>query len=584
MSRLRLGCWAWALAAALTALLAAQPISADASDEGASWRFAPAEAPPAPPGVEPSKFPTALGGVSDIEFWSPNRGLLMTSGNALVSAGLYAYDGRSWHQLSTVCGASDGRIAWAGPDEFWTISNQRSGQLVVGGYGNSLEDVSLCHFANGQVVGSYAMPVEQPDSYRPMNAAACDGPDDCWFGGELGQGTNSGAFHLYWNGSALSVVYSPQDHAIASMALQDGQLYESVQIAPEDTYTSKEKAGNPPLLHTIEPSDPSEVFHNVFPTEAGCVGYCPTLPSYGTDAHGRPVAPDTLSGFALSSDWSQSGDGPQVPQLWALAGHDTTRPPSNEGIAHPLVLRLSGQEWTQAVPNLASFEAGEDPLGIAADPGEQAAWITIQSEDSVAHVDLLSAAEGGGKWEISERAQLGPEQGVGARGVAGPISCPAPHECWMATNEGWLFHLTDGAQPETDTDPFFDGQDGVIAYRPPDNGVPEVLPDTAPEENSLQDQQPPVVATTTAPIAESKVTPKKKALLSHVHTRLLRGDLLELTFTLSGSAHVQLLASRHGSVVARTRKETLRKGSHSLEVRLNPQRWPTKLDLHATAA
>lgn len=575
---------AWALPVALALLLTLVPGAARASDEGASWQFAPAEAPPPPAEVEPSPFPAALGDVGDISFWAPNRGLLITAGNAFVPAGLYAYDGVSWHQLSTVCGATDGRIAWAGPDEFWTISDQRPGQISANGAKPvNDEDVSLCHFLNGQVVGSYALPVEQPNSYRPMDAAACDGPDDCWFGGQLGETQDSGAFHLYWNGSTLSVVYSPRDHAIASMAVDQGEIYESVQLAPGDSYGS-ESVTTPPLLHTIITSDPSEVFHAKFPIEAGCAGFCSTLPDYGTNASNQPVAPDTLAGLSLSSDWSPSGEGPTAPQLWAVAGPDRTNPSAGQGDAHPVALRYSNEEWTQIVPNLASFEAGEDPIGVAADPGEQAAWVTIASADGAAHVDLLSST-GGDEWSVSEHVELGPEQGVGPRGEAGPVACPSAHECWLATSKGWLFHLTDGTQLASDDDPFFDGRDGVITYRPPDNGVPEVLPDEAPEDDSLANQQPapPVVAPATSTTPGVKET-AKKALVSRVRTRLLKGDVLELTFTLSGRAHVQLLASRHGRVVARSRRETLRRGGHTLKLVLNPKRWPTKLDLHATAA
>jgi hypothetical protein len=575
---------AWVLPVALALLVTLSPGAAHASDGGASWQFAPAEAPPPPAGTAPSPFPAALGAVGDISFWAPNRGLLITAGNGFVPAGLYAYDGVSWHQLSTECGATDGRIAWAGPDEFWTISDQRPGQIIANGTNSApLRDVSLCHFLNGRIVGSYAMPLEQPNSYRPMDAAACDGPDDCWFGGLLGETPDSGAFHLYWNGSTLSAVYSQQDHAISSMAVDQGEIYESVQLAPGDSY-GNESVTNPALLHTIVASDPSEIFHSKFPIEAGCADFCPTLPNYGTNASNQAVAPDTLGGLALSSDWIPSGEGPAAPQLWAVAGPDSTGPRSGQGDAHPVALRYANEEWTQIVPNLANFEAGEDPIGVAADPGEQAAWVTIASDDGAAHLDLLSSTSGEGKWSISERVDLGPEQGVGAHGEAGPIACPAAHECWLVTSQGWLFHLTDGVQLANDGDPFFDGQDGVITYRPPDNGVPEVLPDEAPEDSSLANQQsapPPVMPTTSATPGLKEVP--KKALVSHVRTRLLKGHVLELTFTLNGRAHVQLVASRHGSVVARSRRETLRKGAHTLKVALNPKRWPTKLDLHATA-
>jgi hypothetical protein len=597
-----------AAVAVVLAFTVASP-RANASDDGSSWQFAPAQAPPPPTGAQSSPFPVALGQVGDIEFWSPNRGVLITAGNGLVSAGVYAYDGVSWHQLSNVCGGHAGRIAWAGPDEFWTISDQRPGQVTPTGAATSgLWDVSLCHFQNGQVVGSYAMPLEQPDSYLPMDAAACEGPEDCWFGGALGKAPNSGAFHLYWDGTVLSVLYSPQDHAVASMAVDQGQIYESVQLAPGDAYTSGESQTNPPLLQTIVATDPEDAFHSLFPTDTQdptCGAFCPPLPEYGLAAGGQPVAPDTLSGLALSSDWSPSGDGPSAPQLWAVAGADSTRPPAGEGEAHPIALRYSlgsseGQLtgiWTQIVPDLASFETGEEPMGIAADPGEEAAWVTIGSEDGFAHVDLLSSADGGQAWAISEREELGPDQGIGSRGGAGPISCPAAHECWLATSEGWLFHLTDGVQLTQDSDPFFDGADGVISYRPRDNGVPEELPDQPPEDDSLANQQPPAptpspptldaepsAKTTTAAALAVKVRSRVVREQTRVHGKLVDEDVLELTFTLVAKAHVQLLASRSGHVVAKTARQTLRKGRHTLKLTLNPRRWPTKLNLHATAA
>lgn len=580
--------WAPAPLIALALLAAATPTAARASDDGASWRFAPAEAPPPSPGVSPSPFPTAVGDVGDISFWSPNRGLLITAGNEFVPAGLYAYDGVIWHQLSKVCGGHDGRIAWAGPDEFWTISDQRPGQITANGASSYLYwDVSLCHFEDGQVVGSYALPVDQPDSYRPMDAAACDGPDDCWFGGELGEAPDSGAFHLYWNGSSLSVEYSPQDHAVTSMAVDAGQIYESVQIAPGDSYGS-ESVTNPLLLHKLVASDPSDPFHGVEPLARTCVALCTPLPEYGEGAGGKTVAPDTLGGFALSSDWSQSGEGPASPQLWAVAGSDSTRPSENQASAHPIVLRyveeglgFPDEGWTQVVPNLTTFAAGEDPQGVAADPGEEAAWVTVASEDEDAHVDLLSAADGGG-WSISERDLLGPEQGVGPLGDAGPIACPGPHECWLASDQGWLFHLTNGNQLPADTDPFFDGAVGVIAYRPPDGGVPEETPEESVEGEAAVSQPLPEPAVVTTAPKPALTTTNKKALVSKVHTRLLRGDVLEMSFSLSSSAHVQLVALRHGVVVARTSRQTLRRGSHTLALKLDARRWPTKLSVRAT--
>jgi hypothetical protein len=572
------------------AVLLLTPAATRADDQGASWTFAPAAAPEPPSGVAPSPFPTALGPVGDIEFWAPDRGVLITAGNQLVPAGLYAYDGVSWHQLSSVCGGTHGRIAWAGPDEFWTISDQRPGQVTPVNQPFLFDDVSLCHFQNGHVVGSYAVPVAQPDSYRPMDAATCAGPADCWFGGALGVGSGSGAFHLHWNGEALSVLYSPQDHAIASMATDQGQIYESVQLEPGDSYTdsqgNEESSSDPPLLHTLVSADASNPFHDVFAADTqdpDCGEFCPPLPEYGSET----VDPETLGGFALSTDWSPSGEGPGSTQLWAIAGPDRFgRPPEGRTTASPIALRLTSKGWTQVIPDLAILGPGEDPTGVAADPDENAAWITIASEDETAHVEELSSPDAGQTWEVSERDLLGPGPGVGSRGQAGPIACPAAHDCWLATTTGWLYHLTDGSQPAADSDPMFDGGDPVITYRPPDDGLPEVLPDQPPPDDSLANQPPAAEDVTGGPSTEQPLptTGTAKALLSHVHSRLLRHDVLELSFTLTGTAHVQLLASRHGRVVARTRKQTLRKGKHALKLQLNTSAWPTKLDLRATPA
>src|SRR5262249_41452525 len=148
-------------------------------------RFEPVLAPKLAGGPE-SNVPIPLGKVGAIEFWAPNRGLLITAGNPpTVPPGVWAYNGREWHELAEVCGASDGRIAWAGPEEFWTISDGRPGQVGIEGGRPPLEDNTLCHFDAGQVVGSYASLAFRLDSYQAMHAAGCLSPSDCWFAGDV---------------------------------------------------------------------------------------------------------------------------------------------------------------------------------------------------------------------------------------------------------------------------------------------------------------------------------------------------------------------------------------------------------------
>jgi hypothetical protein len=573
---------------ALLTLGALAPASAAQGE--ATWQFAPAEAPPAAPGSPQQSFGVPLGRVGAISFWSPNRGLLIdegtagcrtTTATAGVPCGLYAYNGRGWHLLSTVCGAGEGRIAWAGPDDFWTISDQRAGQVTKSTV--NPRSVSLCHFDEGKVVASYATPFELPNSYRQMDAAACVSETDCWFGGQLGVPPNTGAFHLHWDGQKLTAVYSPEDHAVSSMAVDGpGALLESVEINPNaigDDF-SGENAAHPFVLHQIDSSG----FHGLLIEDPSCAQLmaCPPLPNY------EGAAPSSIAGFSLSSDYGAAGAGPE-PQLWAAAG----LPAGSHSAAHSIVLRYSHGSWTQALDvnhagaAKADLEAGLQQ--VAAEPGQPAAWVTADPKDEQeAHVDRLSvngtASPADDTGTVTQKDVLGEAQHVGQLGGAGPIACPAPNDCWLATSRGWLFHLTEvpsepsiaAGYPE-DGDPNFSG---VISFRPADEGVPQLPPNEPPPDTS-QANQLPVPLKPPEPTAETPVF-SQRALVVGLHSRIVHRYTLELTFKLVASAHVQLIARRHHRAVAQTARKTLQAGKRKLMLRLNPHRWPNELDLKAT--
>ncbi len=579
---------------ATLALLLGPLAPAHADSTHPVWEFAPALAPPPPPGVAPSPYPTLpLGPVGDIEFWTPNRGLLITAGSpggTPVKMGVYAYNGVDWHQLSTECGGTDGRIAWAGPEEFWTIADQRAGQVLANGSSAALADVSLCHFQNGQVVGSYAMPLGTPTSYLPMDAAACLSSSECWFAGNLGEYPNSGSFHLHWNGQTVTAVYDSDphdDHAVTSMAGYEGTLYEGVQLAGTDEFGGL-GAAQTPLLHTIEASVNStfsDVFLKSSPTCTG--GLCPSLPEYGTDD------PDALSGLRLSSDGGLSGDPPAQTQMWAAAW--PLEGFSDYASAEPIVLHCGSDStygeseatedcdsnvWAQAPSTL--LPAGQQLTDIAVEPGGDSAWVTLRSHDGRAHLARIVASEQPGEqtMQIGEQATLGLGGELaedGDRGNATVISCPAANDCWLATDQGWLYHLTiPGSTLPEDTDPNFQG---IITYRPPDHGIPQLIADVAPPDDSLANQPPPLppLPPPTTPAA----TYTTKQLVTNVHSRLIHRFTLALSFTLAAQAHVQLVATRKGQLVAHTARETLKGGRHTLMLRLNAHRWPTKLNLRA---
>lgn len=508
-----------------------------------------------------------LGEVGDLECWNgqANRCLLITAGNAGVAAGIFAYDGSGWYRYSTVCGGHEGRIAWAGPTEFWTISDQQpAGQIPLpGGTLEPYWNVSLCHFKDGQVVASYGEAVTSATAYRHMLAAACNGPGDCWFGGERLSTTtsvNPGAFHLHWNGSALTAVPSPTEAAeladpgrsVTGIAYHDGSFYEGVDVAEGDVPNAAEElVPQPSFVHRIDPGAPE-----------------PFEPLFGEGSFFLGGEATELDGFHLTGADSED--------LWAIAG--------SSGEATPLVLRLTetGLARLALTDPEGLLEAETQVRSAAAEPGENAAWVALKQRgeplDPLTNPARLARIDGDGVVGPQVSLPLAGEQfggeAVGRKGLAGPISCPGPEQCWMATRRGWLFHL--GADPAPQADPALHV---LISSRPPDNSLPSIPPLELPEDDSgselepsEQEELPP----------EFEPAPKRKpALVSRIKQKMVGETVLELSFTLSAKAQVWLVGRRAGSVVAKTPRRTLAKGRRSVRVRLNPDRWPTKLDLKA---
>jgi len=598
-----IGCALAALgaAAAAAAALTLGPTSAFAS---ATWRYEPAPAPPPPPGAAPAPYPVPLGEVGQISFWAPNRGLLITGGEGAAPPGLYAYDGSGWHLLSSVCGGGKGRIAWAGPDDFWTIADQREGQTIPGvNVSDQLHARSLCHFVDGSVVGSYAMPLGEARSYQPMDAAACFSPDDCWFAGADGEGLERGSFHLHWDGSSVTASYDTSAHAVTGMAAFGGRLYEGLAIGQGDALLPGEEATQPAVLRSIAPSGAQQ------PCEGGVSLFC-NVSAYWEAAqqplplYPRGVAPTELVGFELSSDGSPTGAG--AGQLWAGANPLSHTPAGLPPAALTIMREDARGNWEQILPKLeANGTAAPSPFeaatlagstsyinptlfsqpgagSIAPVPGGDSAWLSLNYDyspnDSYAVVALLKA-----NGEASIDRLPSPEEPVGFRGNAGPIACAAADDCWMATTEGWLFHLSDGAPLERNSDPFFDGEDGVIEYRPPDSGIPGVYPDGFAEDDSLANQkaasEPQAPPPPPAPPAKVR---RAKPLLSRVKSAFHHHRVLVVSFTLSARARVQLIARRRRHVVAKTRAHLMPPGRHSLSLAFNRAHWPTGIQFEAS--
>jgi len=537
-----------------------------AAAEEATWRLEQPKPPPPPAGVAEANSPIGLGKVGDIEFWAPNRGLLITAGNAeTIPSGVWAYNGREWHELATECGASDGRIAWAGSEEFWTVSNGRPGQASEseGGGLPPLEDNTLCRFSGGHIVASYAHPAFQEDSYLAMHAAACINDTDCWFGGDQLLEPQIGAFQLHWNGSTLEAQPYPEEgHAIEDMRVFEGHLYESVRLSQGDRET--EPRAEPPVVHRINPEDVIPTFE---PEEL--------IPLYGPGE-----APTELDFLHLSA-----GEG----ALWAAGGAARA---SGPGVT--IDVRSEG-DWTQligpkTIPSGEELFPSERPMAIAAEPGSADAWVALEPLKAGSSPQKALVARVSSQGTVSEAQSLPSSQeeaeGVGPKGPAAKLSCPAANDCWLVTSEGWLFHLTTPAgrqaeQGNPDTDPAFSG---LITFRPGDQGLPQVVQDAPPEDDSGLVEAPPSYGGAFAESAgaqrESRVA---LPLLSELHSRLVHGTTLELRFHLAVKARIRLIAKRKKQVVASTPTHTFGGGSRKLLLRLERRRWPTNLDLETHA-
>jgi hypothetical protein len=525
--------------AALAAALATALVPSPAQAAEPIWRL---EQPPPPAGV-PFKVP--LGAPGDLSFWEANRGLLTVEGNSTIPPGIFSWNGREWHQLATVCGGpgDTARIAWAGPTEFWVVS-----EPSLPRHGSGL---ALCRFKDGQVVGSWSTRPDASDPFRQMMSATCNGPNECWFGG-IGDkdalGEQIGAFHLHWDGTDLETVYGPQGRGVSDMEFHRGELFESTLVgrSPEnrtDPVTLGEPESIPHLIHLIE-NGPS--FSND-----------PFLPAPQKD-----VPPDGTELLALDSDDTD---------LWAVGGGAASGPSAPPGGAvarEPLAVRMVGNEFKELNLPDALFDSADRFGDVAAIPGAGEAMATVvpfaerRSTNSKATVARI---EPDGATVVTRL----PAAGAG-RGSAARIACPAVNECWMVTWAGWLFHYSDGTPLALDTDPAFQG---TIEFRP-NESAEQFIPDRLPVDDSQLFAPPPLELTPNAvkPARVHRLPP----LLREVRSRL-HGLRLTVSFTLTRRARVQLLAKRGGRTVARTPSEVLTPGRRSLELRLTRDRYPTEL-------
>jgi hypothetical protein len=533
-------------AATALSVLVAAAAAAPAQAADPIWRLEQ----PAPPAGAPFKVP--LGAPGDMKFWAPNRGLLTVEGNSTIPRGIYSYDGTGWRRLATVCGGpgDTARIAWAGPREFWVVSQPSQPRAGSG--------MALCRFKDGQVVGSWSTPVEAADPFRQMLSAHCVSADDCWFGGVGAQdplGERVGAFHLHWNGSDLESVYGPQGRAVSDIEAHDGVLYESTlagrapeQIAAADLAEPEPVAR---LIHTVtdgafanDPFEPSQL---------------PGVPADGSEL------------LALDSDGTN---------LWAVGGGAASGPaadvPADVVARPPLAARLVGGAFVQLELTGTTFGATDRLGDVAAIPGTTAAFATVvpfADRRSVNSKATVARIEADGTTATTRL----PAAGAG-RGSAARIACTSTNDCWMATWAGWLFHYSDGTTLPQDSDPAFQA---TIDFRP-NEAAEQFVPDRPPVDDSQLFAPPPLELNPNAEQPPARVR-RLKPLLRKVRSKLV-GLRLVVTFTVTRRARVQLVAKRGRRTVAKTPRRVFKPGPRRLTLQLHRDRYPTRLAFDVKAA
>jgi hypothetical protein len=387
-----------------------------------------------------------------------------------------------------------------------------------------------------------------------MDAAACAGPDDCWFAGigsEDPSGQRIGAFHLHWDGTNLTSSYQPQGRGVSALAFFDGAFYESTFVGaqPGDTV-------DPVTLSSPEPSGPSLIHELVGGTFAD-TSFLP-YPYQGVPAEGTELLSAKSDGGEL---WFSGGGAASGPAAATASGGVVAGPPVLVHLVEP---------FYEQVPIEPSLFGEQDRfVDVAPVPGLDAAWVADQpfsqrgSSTAKAKVALIEAGGGAAVDTL-------PTSGAG-RGSAQLVAATGPEEAWMATSAGWLFHYSNGAVLPEDTDPNWAG---TITVRP-NESVAQFVSDTPPPDDSRLFAPPPV-AVEQAASAEAPTAEVIPALLKDI--KVNRHDLtVTVSFELTRLADVQLVAKRHGKAIAKTAKERLKAGRHALKLSFNAKRWPTGL-------
>lgn len=522
-----------------------------------------------------SAFEQPLGQPTALSCWSANACILLTMDSSSFTNGVFAFTGDTasavsgWKQYATVCGQGDAtsgyaRVAWAGPNEFWTLTTPSSPWNTGMNAGRG-----LCRFSGGQVVGSYStirgLADTSNDPYRPMEAAACRSSSECWFGGiaaALPDGTSPGTFHLRWDGSNLRSVYAPAKRGAADIEAFAGGFVESVYAGPDSRLESDPTLIDVPEyspIQLIEPGARSADGFSDGDLEPDVPGFLPEATEVLALDAGLPSAPGSIL-------WAVGGgaaSGPQKDQ--EIDGGLADDSPADTG---PFVAyREAGasNSWHQVNVPASVDSINTRFVDVAAIPGTDEAIAAIapgnSPQPSPAPSEIAKLDAGAGTVAIET---------IGNYGSVQRVECVNATQCWAATADGWLLRYADLASPvAANGDPAFAG---TVVSRP-NEVVEQALADSSTDDSQLF---------APAPVTDSQAPDSPKRLKAAVRkvTTKLRGNRLIFSFKTIRKVRVTILGKRRGRVVARSRSGLLRPGRHKMVLRLNPKRWPTKIAMN----
>ncbi len=420
--------------------------------------------------------------------------------------------------------------------------------------------LGLCRFRDGQVIASYSTAPESPDPFRTMTAAACNGPNDCWFAGIGSQdpsGQRVGAYHLHWNGETLTSSY-----AAAGARRQrpgrspTGRFFETTYVGAqrEDRETPvvarRARGASRCLLHAIDGAGfrRSELFARAA---------APGVPLDGTEL----LAADAAGGNAVVRRRRRRLR-PDAPAETAVA-----RPPLAVRWRDGFYRRAAARRDASSATTTASPTS--PPCPAATTPGSP-----CRPTATAARRPLARASRCCGP--TARRPSSGCPPAAPAAAPPPESSSAAPDEGWMVTNAGWLFHFTDGQRARAAT------STGLLdrGHLPPQRGGRAVDPRQRrrPTTRSCSRRRP----SSPEPEPEPPATRTRRihALMTKISKpRVDRRLRLHLSFSAAPQgAASSCRPTARASSSARTPLRTLRPGRHTLVAAARrADSWPDRL-------